>query len=172
MEFTIEKVPFGSIYLFAIFPTIQFYLPIIVIALVSCILCYSLFQASKSRVKMTFTSGSNSDASESVTSSVIAVSICFIICNTFERMTNIIQFLSRNTGKQYICSDLFGVLYGIGNLFLSFNSSVNFLLYSIFRHQFREKFLQIFRRSSKLETNRNHPNITEVANTKTKSSKK
>ena len=85
----------------------------------------------------------------------LVVVLVFFICNALPLVNNIMEAVG---GLTYV--DLPDELLAVTNLFVTINSSINFLIYCLFGNKFRTIFMQVLRTFTRIATDNNHPLAT------------
>ena len=125
------------LYIYAFHGIFVFLLPLAIIIFFNVHLMRSLQLAQRSRMVMT--SGSSNDGNN-ITIVMIAIIIVFLVCQAPIIMSGLIAIFYEP--QYYSCvKDLFIV---VSLLLMTMNSSVNFVIYCVFRRQFRNQLCMLF----------------------------
>ncbi|ESN97339.1 hypothetical protein HELRODRAFT_178125 [Helobdella robusta] len=80
------------------------------------------------------------DGDQNITKVMVGIVVVFILCQTPGYINSILNYCN----PDYKCGNAYFYYYHLSNLAISTNSVVNFIIYCVFRKQFREKCVRIF----------------------------
>ena len=92
--------------------------------------------------------GSSSEAKQeqNITIVMLVIVLVFVMCQTPAYVNQVLYYVLGD--EAYVCGQVYFYYYHVSNLFASVNSSVNFVIYCLFRRQFRQRVYAICRRTS------------------------
>jgi len=112
----------------------SFLLPLVVLLVLNVNLVRALRLAQNSRQALI---GRTSAEENNITFVLIVVIITFIVCQTPASLNQILFYIVDEQSRT-TCSDYFR-FYHVSNLVITINSSVNFVIYCLFRKQFQQE---------------------------------
>lgn len=119
--------------------------PLLILAVLNVCLVRELV-LSRRRLRALQMPGVGIDEQEqNLTLVMVVIILLFVVCQTPAFLNQLLYYAIADT--EYSCGRLYYYYYHISNIFVSANSSVNFVIYCVFRRQFRERLTAFCRRN-------------------------
>ncbi len=135
-----SKVIYNILYENVSYCLFVFLIPLIVLVVLNVHLVRELKAAQKSREALT---SRTSTEENNITLVMIVIILVFIVCQTPSALNQILYYIVEEKQKQ-TCSH-YMKYYHICNLLIIMNSSMNFVIYCVFRRQFQQDLWALFR---------------------------
>lgn len=140
----IYKILYANILYFIV----MFLIPLIMLIILNAKLIQALREAKRRRSLMQSSSDHGSRSEEDITLTLIVVVLVFLITQTPALVTQLLQtFLSHDLMS---CPNVFFYYERISDLFVVFNSSINFLIYCFCSRRFRQILVVFLCKNSRL----------------------
>ncbi|XP_076329930.1 FMRFamide receptor-like [Tachypleus tridentatus] len=128
-EFRKNKVYF-EIYYIWMYLLMMYFLPFLTLAVLNTFIWRSVKQANRNRKKLTL----RQQKEIRLATMLLCVVVIFLICNVTALVVNILEYFDVSWGSLALFS----------NLLVTLNSSVNFIIYYIFGHNFKQTLFLLF----------------------------
>ena len=135
-----SKVIYNILYENVSYCLFVFLIPLIVLVVLNVHLVRELKSAQKSREALT---SRTSTEENNITLVMVVIILVFIVCQTPSALNQILYYIVDDKQKQ-TCSH-YMKYYHICNLLIIMNSSMNFVIYCVFRRQFQQDLWALFR---------------------------
>ncbi len=135
-----SKVIYNILYENVSYCLFVFLIPLIVLVVLNVHLVRELKAAQKSREALT---SRTSTEENNITLVMVVIILVFIVCQTPSALNQILYYIVEDKQKQ-TCSH-YMKYYHICNLLIIMNSSMNFVIYCVFRRQFQQDLWALFR---------------------------
>ena len=133
---------YNYIYENGLYTLIVFLAPLIILVVLNTCLMQELWRArERARQRQLPAFMTAEDQENNLTLVMVVIILIFLMCQTPALINNLMT-----TFVEYICGEPYFYYYHISNLLVSANSAVNFVIYCIFRRQFRQRLRAFFRR--------------------------
>lgn len=118
--------------------------PLVILVVLNACLVQELI-TSRRRLRAMQLPGATADEQEqNLTLVMIIIILLFVVCQTPAFINQLLYYAIVET--EYSCGKVYYYYYHLSNIIVSANSSVNFVIYCLFRRQFRERVVAFCRR--------------------------
>ncbi|XP_013776911.2 FMRFamide receptor-like, partial [Limulus polyphemus] len=125
-----ENKLYFEIYYIWMYLLMMYFLPLLALAVLNTFIWHTVNQANRDRQKLSF----RQRKEISLSIMLLCVVIVFLFCNITAFLVNILEYFDVYWESLAHCS----------NLLVTLNSSVNFIIYCIFGHKFKQTLFSIF----------------------------
>ncbi|KAK2159788.1 hypothetical protein LSH36_146g03019 [Paralvinella palmiformis] len=133
----LENDYYKYIYENGLYTLIVFLAPLVMLVMLNACLIRELWRARQRALQRQMPAFVAVDDQENnLTLVMVVIILVFVMCQTPALINNMLFVLA---GSQYVCGRPYFYYFHISNLLVSANSAVNFVIYCIFRKQFRER---------------------------------
>lgn len=126
--------------------------PLVILVVLNACLIHELVM-SRQRLRAIQLPGQGSsgdDQEQNLTLVMIVIILLFVVCQTPAFLNQLLYYALSETEDGYSCGTAYFYFYHVSNLVVSANSSVNFIIYCVFRRQFRQRVAAFCSRGRRL----------------------
>lgn len=124
--------------------------PLVILVVLNACLIHE-FVMSRQRLRAIQLPGQGSggdDQEQNLTLVMIVIILVFVVCQTPAFLNQLLYYALQEGG--YSCGKVYFYYFHVSNIVVSANSSVNFIIYCVFRRQFRQRVAAFCSRSRRL----------------------